>query len=155
MVAVIASMAMTAQACGSFVQRGEKLTGGGEIGEGFFGDSVALSSDGKRALIGGPEDNGGVGAAWVFKRKGSTWTQEAKLAGGGEIGEGAFGRSVALSSDGNTALIGAPDPLPGAALVFTRSGSGWTQEAKLTGVRPLASKGSAPAWRSPPTATRR
>ena len=94
----------------TWTQQGEKLTGGEEIGEGDFGYSVALSSDGNTALIGGPDDNEDVGAAWVFTRSGSTWSQQgAKLTGGGESGEGDFGVSVALSSEGSTALIGGPD----------------------------------------------
>ena len=109
----------------------------GEIGEGEFGSSVALSADGNTALIGGPGDNKDVGAAWVFTRSGSTWTQQGeKLTGSGESGEGEFGSSVALSADGNTALIGGPATTPnvGAAWVFTRSGSTWTQQGeKLTG----------------------
>jgi hypothetical protein len=60
--------------------------------------------------------------------------QGAKLTGTGETGSGRFGISVALSSDGNTALIGAnKDGFGGAAWVFTRSGSTWTQQGtKLT-----------------------
>jgi trimeric autotransporter adhesin len=122
-----------------FFQQGPKITGsvtGGEIGNGEVGRAVALSSDGNTALIGGPNDNGKVGAAWVFTRSGSTWTQAARLTGGGESGKGSFGSSVALSSDGNTALIGGgtDNPSVGAAWVFTRSGSTWTQQgAKLTG----------------------
>ncbi len=119
------------------IQQGEKLTGSGEIGKGFFGYHLALSSDGNTALIGGERDTGYVGAAWVFTRSGSTWTQQgAKLTGSGESGNGVFGDSVALSSDGNTALIGGPGDNGdvGAAWVFTRSGSTWTQQgAKLTG----------------------
>jgi hypothetical protein len=114
-----------------------KLTGGEESGGARFGFSVALSSDGNTALIGGQEDNGSVGAAWVFTRSGSTWTQQGpKLTGSGESGAGRFGDSVALSSDGNTALIGGPydNKQIGAAWVFTRSGSTWTQQGpKLTG----------------------
>ena len=121
----------------TWTQQGAKLTGSGESGEGYFGASVALSADGNTALIGGASDNDGVGAAWVFTRSGSTWTQQgAKLTGSGEIGEGHFGVSVALSADGNTALIGGPSDNGGvgAAWVFTRSGSTWTQQgAKLTG----------------------
>ncbi len=99
---------------------------------------MALSSDGNTALIGGLVDNGGVGAAWVFTRSGSTWTQQGpKLTGSGEeIGAGEFGTSVALSADGNTALIGGyrDNGDVGAAWVFTRSGATWTQQgAKLTG----------------------
>ena len=121
----------------TWTQQGSKLTGSGEIGNGEFGWSVALSGDGSTGLIGGRSDNGGVGAAWVFTRSGSTWTQQgSKLTGSGEIGNGLFGASVALSSDGGTALIGAPrdNATIGAAWVFTRSGSTWTQQgSKLTG----------------------
>ena len=124
------------------VQEGEKLKAckaceGEEVGEGIFGWSVALSSDGNTALIGGPEDNGKVGAAWVFTRSGATWVQQgSKLTGSGESGKARFGWSVALSSDGDTALIGGLDDngVAGAAWVFTRSGSTWTQQgSKLTG----------------------
>jgi hypothetical protein len=111
----------------------------GEDAEGRFGYSVALSANGTTALVGAPGDNGLAGAAWVFTRSGSTWTQQGpKLTapgGSAEAGcnEGVsacgFGRSVALSADGATALIGAPrvDEARGAAWVFTRSGSTWTQ----------------------------
>jgi len=125
----------------TWTQQGEKLTGAPETGAAHFGGSVSLSEDGNTALIGAPGDNGGVGAAWVFTRSGSTWTQQGeKLTGAGESGLGAFGQSVALSSDGSTALIGGPmdnpNPQPsiGAAWVFTRSSATWTQQGdKLTG----------------------
>ena len=74
---------------------------------------------------------------WVFTRAGGTWTQQAvKLTGGGERDAALFGCSVALSADGNTALIGGPDDNTdaGAGWVFTRSGGSWTQQGpKLTG----------------------
>jgi hypothetical protein len=120
----------------TWTQQGPKFTGSEEIGEPGFGYSVALSSDGNTALIGGPEDNKEVGAAWVFTRSGSSYTQQGpKLTGGGEIGSGRFGVAVKLSSDGNTALIGGPrdNNVVGAAWVFTRSGPSWTQQgSKLT-----------------------
>ena len=97
---------------------------------------MALSSEGNTALIGGPGDSSGVGAAWVFTRSGSTWTQQQELTGAGEVGAGEFGNGVGLSSEGNTALIGGPadNTGVGAAWVFTRSGSTWTQQgAKRTG----------------------
>src|SRR5207302_6777381 len=52
------------------------LTGEGETPGGQFGYSVALSGDGSTALVGGPGDNGGLGAAWVFTRSGSSWSQQ-------------------------------------------------------------------------------
>src|SRR5262249_54327972 len=113
-----------------------KLTGAGETGAGKFGVSAALSSDGNTAMIGGPGDNSFLGAAWVFTRWGSIWTQQgSKLTGSEEISAPEFGAGVALSSDGNTALIGGPGDnlLKGAAWAFTRSGSTWTQQGgKLT-----------------------
>ena len=79
----------------TWTQLGEKLTGRAEIGAGRFGASVALSPDGKTAVIGGPGDNEGVGAAWVFRRRGSTWVQwGSKLTGSDEIGPGSFGEQL-------------------------------------------------------------
>ena len=116
----------------TWTQQGSKLTGTDQTQYEGFGQSVALSADGNTALIGAP----GAGAAYVFTRSGSTWTQQSKLTGTGETGGGSFGHSVALSSDGNMALIGGPDDNSGvgAAWVFTRSGETWSQEgSKLTG----------------------
>jgi hypothetical protein len=121
----------------TWTQQGAKLVGSGYTGTPWQGSSVALSADGNTALIGGPLDNGRVGAAWVFTRSGSTWTQQgAKLVGSGYIGTPLQGSYVALSADGSTALIGGPadDHLVGATWVFTNSGSTWTQQgAKLVG----------------------
>ena len=120
-----------------FVQQGSTLVGTGAVGDAQQGDSVALSSDGNTALVGGPLDNGGVGAVWVFTRSGTTWTQQGpKLVGTGAAGDAAQGVSVALSSDGNTALVGGygDNGYVGAVWVFTRSGTTWTQQgAKLVG----------------------
>ena len=108
----------------TWTQQGAKLTPSDEIGRGYgqFGWSVALASDGDTALIGGPADGENeIGATWVFTRSGSTWAQQQKLTGGGEVGDGRFGRSVALSSDGGTALISGPEDNVklGAVWVFT------------------------------------
>jgi hypothetical protein len=121
----------------TWTQQGPKLTGAGGIGEGEFGRSVALSADGNTALIGGRTDNGGAGAAWVFKRTGSTWTQQGPklLAPSSSSGEAGFGSGVALSGDGNTAILGGPfTNTGGAAWVFTRTGSSWAPAGeKLAG----------------------
>ena len=119
---------------------GSALTGTGGIASSQFGSSVALSQDGVTALVGGNNDNGGKGAAWAFTLGLGGYTQQAKLTAGDEAGNSAFGQSVALSSDGNTALIGGPsDGInaqlgQGAAWVFTRSQTLWSQlGSKLTG----------------------
>jgi hypothetical protein len=120
-------------------RQGTKLTGGEESGEGDFGAAVALAGSGKTALIGGPEDNSRIGAAWAFKRSGATWAQQGpKITEAEERGEGEFGGSVAVSANGTTALIGAPRNLDaggnnhrepaGAVWAFTHSGATWSQQ---------------------------
>jgi IPT/TIG domain/FG-GAP repeat len=105
-----------------------------EEGECAFGTSVALSADGNTAIVGNPTTTKAPGAAWVFTREGSSWTRTAMLTGGETPDEGRFGKSVALSADGNTALIGDPSATNGrgSAWLFAREGSSWTPIATLT-----------------------
>lgn len=123
-----------------------------------FGNSVAISGDtivvGARGEDGGTSGvNGndaddslsGAGAVYVFVRSGTTWTQQAYLkASHPSVGD-AFGAAVAV--DGDTVVIGAPDEdgsattvngtrdeaaaAAGAAYVFARKGTSWTQQAYL------------------------
>jgi hypothetical protein len=124
---------------GVWTQQGNKLVGTGAVGPipAEQGTSVALSADGNTAIIGGPQDNVDVGAAWVFTRSNGVWTQQGnKLVGNGAVGQARQGGSVALSADGNTSIIGGlgDDSLLGAAWVFTRSNGVWTQlGSKLVG----------------------
>ncbi|MGB6315916.1 MAG: hypothetical protein WBG13_25700, partial [Pseudolabrys sp.] len=90
-------------------QQGPKLVGTGASGVSQQGASVALSADGNTAIVGGPGDNNGQGAAWVYTRSGGVWTQQGnKLVGTGASGVSQQGASVALSADGNTAIVGGP-----------------------------------------------
>jgi len=121
---------------GTWTQQGSRLSGTSSSGLDGFGTSVALSADGNTALIGGLGANSSAGAAWIFTRSGSTWTQQSRIvASDATSGAVDFGFSAALSTDGNTALIGGTfDNNVGAAWVFTRSGSTWSQQgSKLTG----------------------
>jgi len=124
------------QSGGTWTQQGGKLVGSGASSGALVGDSVALSSDGKTAIIGGDHNDGG-GSAWVFTRTGSGWTQQGgALVGTGAVGNPSQGRSVALSSDGNTAIVGGLSDSNGvgATWVFTRSGGVWNQQgSKLVG----------------------
>jgi hypothetical protein len=122
-----AAMLWSAQpALAQFTQDGPKLVGSGAIGTtDLQGASVALSADGNTAIVGGPFDDHNVGAAWVFIRSGGVWTQQAKLVGSGAVGPQATqSASVALSADGNTAIVGGSSDNndAGAAWVFIRSG---------------------------------
>jgi FG-GAP repeat len=102
-----------------------------------FGSTVAISGD--TILVGayGHTGGGNVGAAYVFTRSGVTWTPQQKLTPLDGASGDWFGCSVGVS--GNTAVIGAYGHAvsgkgnPGAAYVFTRSGTTWTQAAELWG----------------------
>jgi Tectonin domain/FG-GAP repeat len=129
---------------GIWSQQGSKLTASDETGDGNFGQSVSLSGDGNTALVGGPGDNNGAGAAWVFTRaSGGTWSQQGnKLVGSGSVpAQSGQGGAVSLSADGNTALVGATGNKGtsevGAAWIFTRASSGaWTQQSELSLLSP-------------------
>ena len=125
---------------GVWTQQGNKLVGSGAV-DGFFGahqgGSVSLSADGNTVIGGGSSDNSGAGAAWVWTRSGGVWTQQGpKLVGSDAVGGAQQGRSVSLSADGNTAIVGGTrdNSDAGAAWVWTRSGGVWIQQGnKLVG----------------------
>lgn len=107
-----------------------------------FGVAVALQGD---VLVVGAMLHDGVvpdsGAAFVFRRSGTTWIQEAVLKASTEMKNSFFGTSVAV--DGDAVVVGAwremygtvTNPpstlLSGAAHVFRRVGTSWTHEARL------------------------
>jgi uncharacterized protein (DUF2345 family) len=83
-------------------------------------------------VVGAPVKNLDTGAAYVFTDSGGTWSQQAKLTASDGASDDAFGVSLALS--GSTAIVGAPgnNSTTGAAYVFARSGTTWSQQIKLT-----------------------
>jgi hypothetical protein len=133
-----ARTAVTADPLVGLALQQAELTGsdGGAID--CFGTSVAI--DGDTAVVGAPQHDFGPsadeGAAYVFVRTGAGWTQQIRLSASDGAANDQFGRSVAISGD--TALVGAPNrteganPSQGAAYVYLRVGTVWTQRAKLT-----------------------
>ncbi|MCA8975643.1 MAG: Ig-like domain repeat protein [Planctomycetes bacterium] len=96
----------------------------------FFGESVAIRGD--TAIVGADRDACGSGVAHVFVRDGASWVLHQNLVGSGSTME--FGGSVALSDDGSTAIVGAYERFsgqPGSVYVFGRSGTFWTETARL------------------------
>ncbi|MDD5565226.1 MAG: hypothetical protein PHQ91_16040, partial [Thermoanaerobaculaceae bacterium] len=126
---------------GVWSQLGSKLVGTGAVGAAEQGWSVAISADGATAIVGGAFDDANAGAAWVYSRSGGVWSQQGgKLVGAGAVGGAAQGYSVAISADGNTAVLGgvADNSFAGAAWVFTHSGGVWSQQgSKLVGADAL------------------
>ena len=126
---------------GNWSQQAELSASDGAAGD-WFGDSVALSGDGKTAVLGayGHAVNGNQiqGAAYVFTNSAGSWSQQAELTASDGEYDDEFGISVAMSSDGNTALVGAlfhtvnGNRYQGAAYVFTNSAGSWSQQQELT-----------------------
>lgn len=103
-----------------------------------LGMSVDIEPTGRRLVAGAPHDdrNGVVdaGSARIFSETAGVWTEEAILAPSTSVGT-EWGRDVALSWDGNFAVIGGPNAgVQGQAQVFRRQPStgSWTLEATLT-----------------------
>lgn len=109
--------------------------------ETFFGCTADISDDGNTVLVGScsnPYINQTIGSVSVFVRENGEWRLQQKFRGGDTEADDAFPSAVALSGDGNTALVGAfMDHVgvnldQGSAYVFVRSGGRWTQQQKLT-----------------------
>jgi hypothetical protein len=108
---------------------------------------------GSSRTVNGPIDamRGGSGAAYVFTRAGGTWSRQAYIKTWNAEQGDSWGVSVALSDDGNTLAMGSidedcactgvhttaqtgdgdrqSDQSSGAAAIFTRAGTTWTQQA--------------------------
>ncbi len=122
----------------------------------YFGSAVAVYGD--TVVVGAPgedSNSNGIngnqadetapdsGAAYVFVRNGTAWTQQAYLKASNSLDADYFGSAVALSGD--TLVVGAPfessnargvngtgnyhSSFSGAAYVFVRNGAVWTQQA--------------------------
>lgn len=118
----------------SWSQQAKLIPSDGAAGD-QFGWSVSIA--GESAIVGSPENNQSQGAAYIFKRDGVTWREQAKLgADDGNI-EDFFGTSVTISGD--LAIVGAPrdddnGEGSGSAYIFKRDAANpsvWTQQAKL------------------------
>ncbi len=115
---------------GSTWSQQAELTASDGATDDYFGSSVAVS--GSTAVVGAVNKNNQTGAAYVFVRVNKTWSQQKKLTASDAAAGDNFGTSVAVSRD--TALVGASskNSVTGAAYVFQRSGSTWSQQAELT-----------------------
>jgi hypothetical protein len=134
----------------------------------FFGNGVALSSDGNTLAVGAFGESSAAtgvggnqsdntasfsGAAYVFTRASTTWSQQAYIkasnTGAGHI----FGGAVTLSGDGNVLAVNATGeasaatglngnqtdntmPQAGAVYVLTRTGTTWGQVAYVKASNP-------------------
>lgn len=132
-----------------------------------FGISLQLSADGNTLAVGASNDNSNAtgingdennglaadsGSVDVFTRSGTNWSQQAYIKASNTGTNDSFGKSLSLSSDGNTLVVGAEGEdsnsvgvfgaaggnqvdnsvsNSGAVYVFSRSGSNWSQSAYI------------------------
>jgi hypothetical protein len=108
--------------------------------EGYARFGISVSLDGDRVIAGADYYSVGesvAGAAFVYRRDGRSWTQEAMLTDATPALWENFGWSVSL--DGDRALVGAyeayfsegPVTAHGTVTVFRRNGTAWTEEGLL------------------------
>ena len=124
-----------------------------------FGASVAISGDGETIAVGAGARANSAGAAYVFSHTTGTWIEQAYLEASNPDAQDEFGAAVALSDDGHTLVVGAPEEasaalgvggdqldnssaLSGAAYVFTL-GAGWTEQAYIKATMPSSYFGDA------------
>lgn len=107
----------------------QKLLASDRVGGSTFGASVAVAGD--TAVVGSYGDASSKGAAYVFVRSGGIWTEQQKLTASDGAASSRFGWSVTV--EGDTVLVGSPghQTASGAAYVFTRNGSVWSEQQKL------------------------
>ena len=116
-------------------QQAELIAKDGEARDSLGGNVALFGETAVLGAIGHDENGDNSGAAYVFSQSGSIWGQQIKLtAVDGSKGD-AFGQSLAVSDD--TIVIGAPrdddnGKDSGSVYVFTRTGTSWSQQAKLT-----------------------
>ena len=114
----------------------DKIVATDAAADDYFGNSVAISGD--YAIVGarGVADGGYLsGAAYIFKRDGTSWDQEDKIVATDPAANDLFGWSVSI--DGNYAVVGARGDddggsASGSAYIFKRDGTSWDQEDKIT-----------------------
>ncbi len=122
-----------------WIEDAKLLASDGATGD-MFGRSVSISSDGTWVAIGAAFTNDAgndSGSAYIFSLVENTWVENTKLVASDAMAGDYFGWSVSISGDGSKAIIGgykgdgnAVDS--GSAYIFSRTGSGWIEETKLS-----------------------
>lgn len=127
---------------------------------GAYTNAIALSADGLTLAVGSPREGSsdglaGAGAVYIFSRSmpgvgmpAPAWGLRARLEGSSPAAKMAFGASLALSANGRTLAVGAPEERSnargingdaanrdaygaGAAYIFMDNGSTWSQQAYI------------------------
>lgn len=105
-----------------------RLTAGDLAAGDLFGSDVAVSAD--TLAISAPGQQ--TGAVYVFTRSGPVWVQQARIASPDGASSAGFGSALTLQGD--RLVVGADDALSGigAAYVYSRNGTSWVFQARLS-----------------------
>lgn len=120
------------------------ITGSASTASSLFGgdistrtNSISCDATASRLAVGDP----GTGTVYIYSISGATVTEEKKITNPSLVTANNFGICVRLSSDGSRLIIGAnTDSVDGtvggnktgAVYTYTRSGTTWTYQGKLT-----------------------
>jgi len=124
----------------------------------YFGTSLILSGDGNTLAVSAPQENSNMttingdrssqfdppiydsGAAYLFRRTGSNWIEQAHIKSTDTQQDSGFGEALDLTNDGNTLVVGARKQYSqdaatrtGAVYVFEFDGEKWYQHSRLIG----------------------
>ncbi len=110
-----------------------------QTGTDRFSWSAALKGD--WLALGAPESEFTIGKVYIYHREGTNWVETDILVGADTDPGDSFGLHLAM--DSTVLVVAAPndsdiEPFAGSAYVFRRSGTTWTQEAKLTADNPTS-----------------
>ena len=117
-----------------------KITASDAAEEDEFGYAVSINNDGTRAIIGAPRDDGeavDAGSAYIFERRDNAWSQEGLLTPSDAAAGDEFGYAVAIDDNAERVVVGAykdddGGEDSGSVYIFSRSGSEWTEEQRLS-----------------------
>lgn len=93
---------------GIWTQQDTKIVGSGSVGSSSQGSALSLSTDGNTLAIGGSNDNGGVGAVWIWTRSdfGQTYYQQGqKIIGAGNTSNGSQSQGISVALLGDTSML--------------------------------------------------
>lgn len=99
---------------------------------GRFGYSVGMSEDGRSVAVGSIRASVFQGGVSVFEEVTGQWAETAVISQP-DPRAGGFGLALAMSGDGKTLVIGAPEEeQSGAVYLFQRESVNWVQQARLS-----------------------
>jgi hypothetical protein len=100
----------------------------------WYGNTIAFSGDGNTMIVGAIYHNtdsvNNAGAAYIYHRNGSQWILDAEISPAIKIANAGFGYALALSGDGNTAVIGGLASSKYAYL-FQKENSTWVEKRRI------------------------